>query len=144
MYLKKCACIQFVLCTLSYLISNDTLPSPSGLSWWRHQMETFFALLVFCEGNPPVTGGFPSQRPVTWSFDVSFDMRLNKRLSKHSRRWFETPSLSLWRHCYDCPWGMWMSAKEPWKIRRYPTNPQELRIKHKNLTKTVFIFHTLS
>ena len=40
------------------------------------------------------------QRPVTWSFDVFFDLRLNKRLSKQSRgRWFETPSGSLWRHC---------------------------------------------
>ena len=27
--------------------------------WWRHQMETFYALLAFCEGNPSVTGGFP-------------------------------------------------------------------------------------
>ena len=33
-------------------------------------METFFALLALCEGNPPVTGGFPSQEPVTRSFDV--------------------------------------------------------------------------
>ena len=31
-------------------------------------VETFSALLAFCEGNPPVTGGFPSQRPVTRSF----------------------------------------------------------------------------
>ena len=37
---------------------------------------------------------------VTRSFDVFFDLRLNKRLSKQSRRrWFETPSRSLWRHC---------------------------------------------
>ena len=43
---------------------------------------------------------FPSQRPVTRSFDVFFDLRLNKRLSKQSkRRWFETSSCSLWRHC---------------------------------------------
>ena len=42
---------------------------------------------------------FPAQRPVTWSFDVFFDLRLNKRLSKQSRRWwFETPSHPLWRH----------------------------------------------
>ena len=27
--------------------------------WWRHQMETVSALLSLCEGNPPVTGGFP-------------------------------------------------------------------------------------
>ena len=41
---------------------------------------------------------FPSKRPVTRSFDVFFDRRLNKRLSKQSRcRWFETPSRSLWR-----------------------------------------------
>ena len=43
---------------------------------------------------------FPSQKPVTQSFDVFFDLRLNKRLSKQPRRrWFETPSHSLWRHC---------------------------------------------
>ena len=49
-------------------------------------------------GNSPVTGRFPSQRPVMRSFDVFFDLRQNKRLSKHSkRRWFDTPSRSLWR-----------------------------------------------
>ena len=48
----------------------------------------------------PVTGEFPSQMPVTRSYDVFFDLRLNKRLSKQSRRWwFEKPSRSLWRHC---------------------------------------------
>ena len=37
---------------------------------------------------------------MTWSFDVFFDLRLNKRLSKESwGSWFETPSRSLWRHC---------------------------------------------
>ena len=38
-------------------------------------METFSALLAICE--------FPAQRPVTRSFDVFFDLRLNKRLSKY-------------------------------------------------------------
>ena len=71
-------------------------------SWWRHQMETFSALLAFCVGNSPVTGEFPSQRPVTRSFDVFFDLRLNKRLSKQSWGWwFETPSRSLWHHCNE-------------------------------------------
>ena len=71
-------------------------------SWWRHQMETFPALLALCEGNPPVTGGFSSQRPVTRSFDVFFALRLNKRLSKQSRRrWFGTPSRSSWRFYND-------------------------------------------
>ena len=53
-------------------------------SWWRHQMETCSALLALCEGNPPLAGRFPSQCPV--SFDASFDVRLNKRLDKQSRR----------------------------------------------------------
>ena len=66
--------------------------------WWHHQMETFSTLLALYQGNPPVTGGFPSQRPVMQSFDVSFDVRLNKRLSKPWRCWrFEMPWCSLWR-----------------------------------------------
>ena len=43
-------------------------------------METFSALLALCAGNSPVTGEFPAQRPVTRSFDVFFDLRLNKQL----------------------------------------------------------------
>ena len=35
-------------------------------------------------GNSPVTGEFPAQRSVTRNFDVFFDLRLNKRLSKQS------------------------------------------------------------
>ena len=50
-------------------------------------MKTFSALLALCTGNSPV-------------FDVFFDLRLNMRLNKQSRRrWFETPSRSSWRHC---------------------------------------------
>ena len=46
--------------------------------------------------------GFPSQRPVTRSFDIFFDLCLSKRLSKQSRcRGFETPLRSLWRHYND-------------------------------------------
>ena len=63
----------------------------------------------------PLCGDFtghrwiPAQRPVTRSFDVFFDLRLNKRLSKQSRRrWFETPSHSLWRICSELipRWGV--------------------------------------
>ena len=53
-------------------------------AWWRHQMETFSALLAICAGNSPVTGEFPAPRPVTRSFDDLFDLHLNKRLSKQS------------------------------------------------------------
>ena len=79
----------------------------------RHQMETFSALLALCAGNSPVTGEFPWQRPVTRSYDVFFDLRLNKQLSKQWWGWwFETPSSSLWRHC-NGSWvweGSWRSV----------------------------------
>ena len=69
------------------------------VSWWRHQIETFSALLAICAGNSPVPGEFPVQRPVTRSFDVFFDLPPNKRLSKQSWGWwFETPSRPLQRH----------------------------------------------
>ena len=54
---------------------------------------TFSALPDICAGNSPVTGEFPTQRPVTRSFDIFFDLRLNKRLSKQRWGWwFETSS----------------------------------------------------
>ena len=68
-------------------------------TWWLHQMETFSALLAICAGNSPVPGEFPTQRPVTRSFDVFFDLRPNKRLSKQWWGWwFETQLCPLWRH----------------------------------------------
>ena len=74
-----------------------------GSTWWRHEMETFSALLAICAGNSPVPGEFPAQRPVTRSFDVFFDLHLNKRLSKQSWGWwFETLSRPLWHHCNEC------------------------------------------
>ena len=45
-------------------------------------METFPALLVICAGNSPVTSEFPAQIPVTRSFNIFFDLCLNKQLSK--------------------------------------------------------------
>ena len=70
------------------------------IPWWRHQMETFSALLAFCVGNSPVPGEFPAQRPVTRIFDIFFDLRLNKQFTKQSWGWwYETPSRSSWRHC---------------------------------------------
>ena len=73
----------------------------SGLvPWWRHQTETFSALLAICAGNSSVIGEFQVQRPVTQGFDVYFDLRLNKRLSKQWWGWwFETPSHPLRCHC---------------------------------------------
>ena len=68
-------------------------------SWWRHQMEAFSALLAICAGNSLVPGEFPTQRPVTRSFDVFFDLRLNKWLNKQGWSWwFETLSRPLCCH----------------------------------------------
>ena len=75
------------------------------VSWWRHQMET---LLAVCAWNSPIPGEFPAQRPVTRCFDVFFDLRLNKLLSKQSWGWwFETLSRPLWRYCNEQHWGFW-------------------------------------
>ena len=47
-------------------------------------METFSALLAFFARNSPATGNFPAQKPVTRSFDVFFDLCMNKMLRKQS------------------------------------------------------------
>ena len=87
----------------------------TSTAWWRHQMETFSALLAICAGNSPVTGEFSAQRPVTRSCDVFFDLHLKTRLSKQSRGWwFGTPSRPLWRHCngftHNPDWGIYAVA----------------------------------
>ena len=74
--------------------------SPQSAMFLRGSKLHGSTLLAVCAGNSPVNGEFPSQRPVMRNFDVSFDLRQNKRLSKQSWGWwFETPSCSLWRHC---------------------------------------------
>ena len=88
--------------TLSHYKTLSCLSVSPVMTWWRHQMETFSALLAICAGNSPVPGEFPTQRPVTRSFDVFFDLRMNKRLSKQPWGWwFETPAWSLWRNRND-------------------------------------------
>ena len=88
-------------------------------------METFSALLAICAGNSPVIGEFPEKRPVARSFDVFFDLPLNKRLSKQSRvRWWfgtihrahydVTVMNSKFGHIYQTyigPWEMWQNLK---------------------------------
>ena len=80
------------------------------IAWWRHQMETLSALLAICAGNSTVPVEFQAQRPVTRGFDVFFDLRLNKRLSKQWWGWwFETPSCPLWHHLNGIVF-IWMSS----------------------------------
>ena len=75
------------------------------VAWWRHMTmmtssngDIFRVTGHLCrEFTGP--GEFPTQRPVMRSFDIFFDLRLNKQFSKQSWGWwFETLSRSLWRH----------------------------------------------
>ena len=86
-------------------------------------METFSASLAICAGNSPVTGEFPTQRPVTRSFDVFFDLPLNDRLDKQSWGWwFETPSRPLWRNGNGCGFNSSPSVTNPGPGWRYSTS----------------------
>ena len=99
---------------------------------------TFSASLAICAGNSPVPGEFPAQRPVTWSFDVFFDLHLNKRLSKQSWGWwFETPSRPLWRQRNAWRVHLWVrefnrSAMSCYSTttRQRITKPRAYDIKH--------------
>ena len=74
-------------------------------------MEIFSALLALCAVNSPVNGEFPSQRPVTRSFDVFFHLCLNKRLSKlWWGWWFGMLSGPLWRNRNGLMWILSISA----------------------------------
>ena len=88
--------------THTLCMSRASANSDICFPWWRHQMETFSALLDICAGNSPVPVNSPHKRPATRSFDVFyvfFDLRLNKRLRKQPWGWwFETLSRPLWHH----------------------------------------------
>ena len=58
-------------------------------------------------------------KAVTPSFQIFFDLCMNKRLSKQSRRrWFETPSCSLWRDCqmHCLQWKSTLGGLVNWRI----------------------------
>ena len=80
--------------------------------WWR---------VLQYDDDEPLPGGFPSQRPVTRSFDVFFDLRQIKRLSIQSPSWlFETPSNPSWRHCnvFQCI-QQWWQIETPSSVPKY-------------------------
>ena len=63
-------------------------------------MENISRVTGLLCGKFPATGEFTAQRPLTRSFDVFFDLSLNKELSKQSWGWWlETPSCSLLHQC---------------------------------------------
>ena len=77
---------------------------------------------IFCVTSCEFTGHrwIPLTKPVTRSFQVFFDLRLNKRLSKQAWGWlFETTSCWLWHHSNimhapvkpNATWGVIHTAK---------------------------------
>ena len=90
-------------------------------AWWRHQIETFSALLALCKGNSPATGEYPSQRLVTQSFDVFFDLHLNQHINSWANNW-DAGDLRRHRAHYDViimDWRRWMILRScisatPW------------------------------
>ena len=77
------------------LYMNITEPLHDDVIKWKH-FPRYWPFVRGIHRSPMNT----AQIPVTWSFDIFFDLILNKRLSKQSWGWwFETPSCLLWRHC---------------------------------------------
>ena len=67
-------------------------------------------------------GDFPTQRPVTRGFDVFFDLRLNKRMSKQSWGWWlETLSCSLWRQSNVISVSPWLRVG--WVVKEACSQP---------------------
>ena len=105
---------------------------------WKH----FPRFLPMVKGIHRSPVECPPQRPMTRSFDVFFDLCLNKRLSKQSKRWwFETPPRSVWRHC-NCKWSHGCINNTTWDWL-----PNET--KHKSCANLLvwyilYIFHSLN
>ena len=62
--------------------NQDSTRNKAAAELQSNSIKPISALLAFSEGNPPVTGGFPSQRASKADFDVSFVASLNKPLIK--------------------------------------------------------------
>ena len=87
-------CFPCDSCThiLQRFITGKDSPSADEITMMTSSNGNIFRVTGPLCGTSAVTGDFPTQRPVTRSFDVFFDLRLNKRLSKQSWGWWlETP-----------------------------------------------------
>ena len=97
-YMGEIFCMEFQIYPWSYpthILRDVYFISRWKFTWWLHLMDIFSTLLALCAGNPPVTSVFLSQRPVTRSFEVFFDMKQ----SRH--QWFEMQWPSLWHQCNE-------------------------------------------
>ena len=111
--------------------TDDRWPAPYGTDtkawpWWRHQMETFSALLTFCAGNSPVTGEFPHKGQ--WRGALMFSL-----ICAWSKSWANNGDASdLRRHRAHCDtiaiwwWGSHMLCSY-WCLPQEPHSPQDAR-----------------
>ena len=86
----------FVLSSVVMMISTDIVKYDDDVIKWKHFPRNW----PFVRGihRSPVNSLHKDQ----WRGNAFIDLRPNKQLSKQSRRrWFETPSCSLRRHCDD-------------------------------------------
>ena len=112
-FIGTIAVTTFELASLIVLFAGYNVAKPSKWRGNGGRLVDIYIMMTSSNGNifritGPLCGEFtgpgevPSQRPVTRSFNVFFDLHLNKRLSKQPWGWwFETPSWSLWRQCND-------------------------------------------
>ena len=107
---KNQFCWSFIHCICCHLCVHNHRRCDKVFFTWLLKHGACFTMMTSSNGNifrvtGPLCGEFtgpgefPTQRPVTRSFDDFFDLRLNKPLSKQPWGWwFETLSRSLWRH----------------------------------------------
>ena len=78
----------------------------------QDQMETYAELLALCAGKPPITREFPSKG--RWPGASMFSLIcVCSNGWVNNRRWFETPSRSLWRH--GNAWGVRRGEWRRWR-----------------------------
>ena len=86
---------------LLWILKFSTHLTHDDVIKWKH----FLSYWPFVRGIHRWPMNSPHKGQWRGAMIFCFDLRLNKRLSKQSRRrWFETPSHPLWHHCN----GTWM------------------------------------
>ena len=99
--------------------------------WWRHQMETFSALLALCAGSSPVTGEFPITKASDaelWCFlrcapeqRIEYTNRGASDLSNHGTHYDVTVIPRLWKMvpCLDVVRDLFTRTDVDWLVLRY-------------------------
>ena len=86
---------SWLFVTPSTSIAHDMTGLPDDVIKWKH-FPRYWPFVREFIGHRWIPR---TQKPVTRSFDIFFDLRLNKRFIKQSWGWwFGTPSRPLWRH----------------------------------------------